>query len=67
MVELRVEQVDPLIVDEDRLQEIALVTRLMVEATGRSGQLSQEEIDQLLDHSPVVMQIPRRDPDSPAT
>lgn len=67
MVGLGVEQGDPPIVEEDRLSEIALATRLIIEATGRSGQLSQQEIDRLLDHSPVVMQIAPRDSASPGT
>ena len=46
--------------NEERVEEIALLTRLMVEATSRSGPLSQREIDELLAHSPVVMPIASR-------
>ena len=45
------------VLDEKRVGEIALLTRLMVEATSRSGPLPQCEIDELLAHSPVVMPI----------
>ena len=36
----------------ERVEEIALMTRLMVLATGRPGPLSQDEIDHLLANSP---------------
>ena len=48
------------ILNEERVEEIALLTRLMVEATSRNGPLSQNEIDELLAHSPVVMPIAAR-------
>ncbi len=43
--------------DPQRLEEIALLTRLTIEARGRSGPLTSDEIDQLLAHSPVVIGI----------
>ena len=43
--------------DPQRLEEIALLTRLTIEAGGRSGPLTPDEIDQLLAHSPVVLGI----------
>jgi hypothetical protein len=48
------------LLNEERVEEIALLTRLMVEATSRNGPLPQNEIDELLAHSPVVMPIAAR-------
>jgi hypothetical protein len=41
-------------VDGHRLEEIALLTRLMVEATSRSGSLAQADIDELLEQTPAT-------------
>ncbi len=43
--------------DPRRLEEIALLTRLTIEARGRTGPLTVDEIDQLLAHSPLVVEI----------
>ena len=43
---------DPPIMDEERLEEIALLTRLMIEATGRCGPLTMSEVDELLATTP---------------
>ncbi|MFY9913033.1 MAG: hypothetical protein WAK18_00095 [Nocardioidaceae bacterium] len=53
--------------DPQRLEEIALLTRLTIEARGRSGPLTSEEIDQLLAHSPVVLGIDDAEAGPPET
>ena len=45
------------LLDPQRLEEIALLGRLMIEATSRSGPLSQREIDQLLEPGPIVLPV----------
>lgn len=53
---------DSALVDHERLEEIVLLTRLMVEATGRSGPLGQGEIDQQLEHSPIILPVQKSGP-----
>jgi hypothetical protein len=42
------------VVDDARLEEIALLTRMMIEATGHTGPLTQAQIDELLVRAPIV-------------
>ena len=54
MADLLTDDGRPWAVDSQRLDEIALVTDVMIEATTRSGPLTQAEIDDLLAHAPSV-------------
>lgn len=60
MVENNTDERTLQLLSEERVEEIALLTRLMVEATSRNGPLPQSEIDELLAHSPVVMPVAPR-------
>ena len=46
-----------------REEEIAMLTRLMIEATARPGPLSQDEIDHLLGHRRTVVPVQHAHPD----
>jgi hypothetical protein len=60
------------VVDDQRLLEITLLTDVMIEATARSGPLTQLEIDALLSRAPLVppewpyVPHPRREDELPA-
>jgi hypothetical protein len=51
MADLLTDDGRPWAVDGQRLDEIALLTDVMIEATTRSGPLTQAEIDGLLAHA----------------
>jgi hypothetical protein len=44
-------------VDDQRLEEITLLARLMIEATGRSDPLALADIDDLLEHAPTLTHV----------
>jgi hypothetical protein len=46
------------VVDDQRLEEIALLTDVMIGATARSGPLTQVEIDALPSRVPLVPEWP---------
>ena len=54
MADLLTDDGRPWAVDGQRPDEIALLTDVMIEATTRSGPLTQAEIDGLLAHAPRV-------------
>ena len=54
MADLLTDDGRPWAVDDQRLEEIALLTDVMVEASARSGPLTQVEIDALLTSTSVV-------------
>ena len=47
------------VVDDTQLEEIALLTQMMIEATGHSGPMTQSEIDEVLGASATRVAIPR--------
>ena len=59
MADLLTDDGRPWVVDDHRSEEIALLTDVMVEASVRSGPLTQVEIDALLTSTPVVTRLVR--------
>jgi hypothetical protein len=64
MADLLTDHGRPWAVDDQRLEEITLLTDVMIEATTRSGPLTQADIDALLVGTPGVSTPgpPDRDP-----
>jgi hypothetical protein len=54
MADLLTDQRRPWAVDDQRFEEITLLTDVMIEATSHSGPLTQVEIDVLLARAPGV-------------
>jgi hypothetical protein len=57
MADLLTDDGRPWVVDEQRHQEIALLTVVMLAASARSGPLTQVEIDALLARAPGVARL----------
>ena len=59
MADLLIDDGRSWVVDDTQLEEIALLTQMMIEATGHSGPMTQTEIDEVLGAPAPVVEIPR--------
>jgi hypothetical protein len=57
MADLLTDDGRPWVVDGQRLEEITLLTQVMIEATARSGPLTQVEVDALLARTATVARL----------